>query len=178
MSRLRRGTLNLEQLHIKVRTVVSKAAPGPWTSLTEINAREAFLTALNDGELRRRIMMTCPPPETLSVHDLAVRSLSVDDAFRDESHESNRMRQHYIRTVTSGEDNASQNTIAQLREENRLMKNQIADLQAALKDLSAQRPVDCQTSEPQSLHSDERQWSTAKKQPFQVESATWQLSQL
>ena len=52
LGRLRRRHLTIEQLHIKVRTLVSKAAPGPWTALTEIYAREAFLTALDDSELR------------------------------------------------------------------------------------------------------------------------------
>jgi hypothetical protein len=33
---------------MQVRTLVSKAAPGPWTALTKIYARDAFLTALND----------------------------------------------------------------------------------------------------------------------------------
>jgi hypothetical protein len=56
----------LPQLHMEVRTLVSKAAPGPWTELTEIYAGDAFLTALDDGELRRRIMLTCPPPITLA----------------------------------------------------------------------------------------------------------------
>jgi len=46
LSRLRRGSMNLEQLHLKVRSLVSTAAPGPWTVLTEIYARDAFLVAL------------------------------------------------------------------------------------------------------------------------------------
>jgi len=58
LGQLRRGTLSLEQLHLKARSLVSKAAPGSWTALTEIYARDAFLSSLGDDVLRRRIMMT------------------------------------------------------------------------------------------------------------------------
>jgi hypothetical protein len=43
--------MNVEQLHVKVRSLVSNAAPGPWTPLTEIFARDAFMAALDDSEL-------------------------------------------------------------------------------------------------------------------------------
>ena len=93
---LRRGTLSLEQLHLKVRSLVCKAAPGPWTALTEIYARDAFLSAFGDEDLRRRIMMTCPPPETLSAaFDLALRAVAVDkDSTRSSSeHHENLFQQ-------------------------------------------------------------------------------------
>jgi hypothetical protein len=73
LSQLKRGKLTLKQLHMQVRTLVGKTAPGPRTALTEIYARDAFLTALDDGELRRRFMLTCSPPITLAAtHDLAL----------------------------------------------------------------------------------------------------------
>ena len=69
-----------------MRSLVSRAMPGPWDKATEIYARDAFLTALDDNELRRRIMMACPPPDTLSaVFDLAVRAIAVDTSFRQHS---------------------------------------------------------------------------------------------
>ena len=43
LSQLRRGALSLEQLHLKVRSLVCKAAPGSWTALTDIYARDASL---------------------------------------------------------------------------------------------------------------------------------------
>jgi hypothetical protein len=88
LSRLRRGSMSLEQLHLKVRSLVSKAAPGPWTALTEIYARDAFLVALGDEQLRSRIMMVCPPPETLaSVYDLALRAINVSEGREPEPHD-------------------------------------------------------------------------------------------
>jgi hypothetical protein len=79
LSQSKKGKLTLEQLHMQVRTLVSKATPGPWTALTEIYARDAFLTALDDGELRRRIMLTCPPPITLAAtYDLALRASALE----------------------------------------------------------------------------------------------------
>jgi hypothetical protein len=83
LARLRRGTMTLEQLHLRVYSLVSRAMPGHWSKSTDIYARDAFLTALDDDELRRRIMMACPPPETLSaVFDLAVRASAIDETFR------------------------------------------------------------------------------------------------
>jgi hypothetical protein len=77
------GTMTLEKFHLKVRGLVSKAYPGPWSVATEVYARDAFLSALGDPELRRRILMTCPPPETLEdAYDLAVRSAAVEDSLK------------------------------------------------------------------------------------------------
>jgi predicted aspartyl protease len=82
LARLRRGSMSLEQLHLRVHSLVGRAMPGPWSKATEIYARDAFLTALDDDDLRRRIMMACPPPETLSaVFDLAVRASAIDEAY-------------------------------------------------------------------------------------------------
>jgi hypothetical protein len=48
--------------------------------LTDIYARDAFMAALGDDDLRRRIMMTCPPPKTRSAaFDLALRAVAVDE---------------------------------------------------------------------------------------------------
>ena len=53
--------------------------PVSWERATEIYARDAFLVALDNDDLRRRIMLACPPPETLSaVFDLAVRASAAD----------------------------------------------------------------------------------------------------
>ena len=80
LSRLRRGTLTIEQLFLKVHSLVSKAAPGSWSVLTEIYARDAFLTTLDEEKLKRLIMLTIPPPETLvAVYDLALRAVAVED---------------------------------------------------------------------------------------------------
>jgi hypothetical protein len=44
-----------------------------------VGARDAILTALDDGELRRRIMLTCPPPITLAVtYDLALPASALE----------------------------------------------------------------------------------------------------
>jgi hypothetical protein len=57
LARLRRGTLTLEQLHLRVNSLASWAMPRPWSRATEICACDAFLTALDDDHLRRGIMM-------------------------------------------------------------------------------------------------------------------------
>jgi hypothetical protein len=62
---------------------VSIVYPGPWGVATEIYARDAFLSALSDADLQRRILLTCPPPETSEdVYDLAVRSVAVDEGLK------------------------------------------------------------------------------------------------
>jgi hypothetical protein len=128
--RLRRGSLTLEQLHLKVRSLVSKAAPVPWTSLTDVYARDAFLTALDDPDLRRRIMLTCPPPETLvAAYDLALRASAMETEMYD--HQSGDTferryqhgRQRYARTVTESSRSADRDqsqlpAVQQLSEEN------------------------------------------------------------
>ena len=89
LARLRRGNITLEQLHLRVHSLVSRAKPGKWSKAAEIYARDAFLTALNDNDLRRRIMFACPPPETLSaVFDLAVRSSAIEETFGVDSQQS------------------------------------------------------------------------------------------
>jgi len=80
LSRLLRGKLTNEQLYLKVRSLVSKATPGSWSTLTDIYARDAFLTALDDEKLKWRIMLTSPPPETsVAVYDLALRAVAVEN---------------------------------------------------------------------------------------------------
>lgn len=80
LSQLRKGTLTIAQLYLMVRSLVSRAAPGSRSSLTEIYARGAFLTALDDDKLKRRLMLTNPPPETLvAVYDLALRAVAVNN---------------------------------------------------------------------------------------------------
>jgi hypothetical protein len=105
--RLRRGAMALEQLHLRIHSPVSRARPGQWNKVTEIYARDAFLTALDDDKLRRRIMMACPPPETLSaVFDLAVRASAIDESRGSPSRQESswdepqvRKRQKFTRVI-------------------------------------------------------------------------------
>jgi len=70
---------------------------------TEIYAPDAFLQALGDLELRRRIMLTCPPPTTLdAVYDLALRA-SVFESYACKTLKVNNVRDHL-----SGKVNAIQ----------------------------------------------------------------------
>jgi hypothetical protein len=56
--------------------------PGPCSKATDIFARDAFLTALDVDDLRRRIVMACPPPGRLSaVFDSSVRACAIDESF-------------------------------------------------------------------------------------------------
>jgi transposase InsO family protein len=78
LSRLRRGTKTIHALNLEVRRLVNKAFPGSWSRSTEVYARDAFLRALENEELRNRILMTMPPPETLAAaYELAVRAYAV-----------------------------------------------------------------------------------------------------
>jgi hypothetical protein len=150
LGQLRRGTLSLEQLHLKVRSLVSKAAPGPWTALTEIYARDAFLSALGDDDLRRRIMMTSPPPETLSaVFDLALRAIAVDkDSTKSSSdHQEGRFQQtgrRYARAVVEkatsadGRDVRDWSEVLQLKEANQQLQREMEEMRAAMTRLQAQ----------------------------------------
>jgi hypothetical protein len=75
--------MTLEKPNLKVRGLVSKAYPGPWSPATEVYAPYDFLTAIDDLELQRRILMMCPPPETLEgAYNLAVQAAAVDDNLR------------------------------------------------------------------------------------------------
>jgi hypothetical protein len=148
LSRLRRGSMTLEQLHLKVRSLVSKAAPGPWTALTEIVARDAFLVALDDARLSERIMMTCPPPETLAaVYDLALRAVIVGRDRSKERHETGstcqqERRPRYARGVAQPRgqsadagDVSGSAKVHQLHEDNRRLQQQIAELQVMVTSL-------------------------------------------
>ena len=138
---LRRGTISVEQLHLKVRSLISKAAPGPWTALTEVYARDAFMAALDDEELQRRILLTCPPPETLtSAYGLALRSMAVDAAVgrtRDRSSAAGETR--HARTLADASappiepKQPSPLEVHRLAEENRRLQQQIAELCAAIR---------------------------------------------
>lgn len=78
LSHLRRGTMTIHALNLEVRRLVNKAFPGSWSRSTEVYARDAFLRALDNPELRTRILMSMPPPETLSAaYQLAVRAVAV-----------------------------------------------------------------------------------------------------
>ena len=81
LSRLRKGNRSVQELYLEVRRLVNKAFPGAWTVLTEVYARDAFLNALDEPELRKKILLSVPSPETLAAaYDLAVRALAYDEA--------------------------------------------------------------------------------------------------
>jgi hypothetical protein len=64
----------LMSLRHSIRGLVSQAYPGSWNNWTELTARDAFLSALDDEDLRYRIMSTCPPPQTLdTTFELAIQ---------------------------------------------------------------------------------------------------------
>jgi hypothetical protein len=78
LSHLRRGTVSIHTLNLEVRRLVNKAFPGSWSRSTQEYARDAYLRALGNEELRNRILMTMPPPETLSgAYELAARTQAV-----------------------------------------------------------------------------------------------------
>jgi hypothetical protein len=157
LNQLRQGALSLEQLDFKVRSLVSKAAPGPWKASTEIYARDAFMTALNK-DLRRRIMMTCPPPETLSaVYSLALLSLPLctDTAKRIRDDGDNRDSQsdrRYARAIsdnpptTKSQSARASSEARQLAEENRQMQIQLKEHQATLANSQTDFESGCRTS--------------------------------
>jgi len=144
LGQLRRGTLSLEQLHLNVRSLVRKAAPGSWNALTEIYARDAFLSSLGDDALRRRIMMTCPPPETLSAaFDLALRADAIynDSTKSSSDHQEGRFQQtsrRYARTVVEnvtsqdGQGACDLSEVRLLKEANHQLRREVEDLRTTI----------------------------------------------
>jgi hypothetical protein len=142
-----------------VGTPVSKAAPGPWTSLTEMYSRDAFLTALDDADLRRRILLTRPPPETLvAAYDLALSASAMETEMYDHrsgdtfERRNPHGRQRYARTVTESSrsadrDQSQLSAVQQLSEENRRLQQQLIELRAAL---SARQSKKSDTIDPSS----------------------------
>jgi len=146
--------MSLEQLLLKVRSLVSKSAPGPWTALTEICARDAFLVELGDKQLRIRTMMTCPPPETLaSVYDLALRVNTVSESREDEPHDRESSSQHAQPSHSHQikvQKPESMNKVQQLREETLQMNQKLAHVEARLEPFvtSKQNRLDPNTVPP------------------------------
>jgi hypothetical protein len=168
LSRLKLGTMTLEKLHLKVRGLVSKAYPGPWSLATEVYARDAFLTALGDLELRRRILMTCPPPETLEdAYDLAVRAVAVDDSLRT-AHEGESKRSvsprrsRHARAVAT-ESSITVGSTEGTSEAMKVMEKRLEALQSAIEQLTAAQ----KTSTNQVL-SEQSQIVTELKKPRSV----------
>ena len=155
LSQLRRGRMTLEKLHLQVRALVSKVAPGPWTTLTEIYARDAFLNALENDDLKRRILMTCPPPTTLAMtYDLALRSAALeprvehDDHLGDDGKPRSPVKCHPRRAralITGNEEESAQN-MQKLTESNRRLQKQVDELQESLRELSKEKPSSGTTS--------------------------------
>jgi transposase InsO family protein/predicted aspartyl protease len=137
LSRLRRGSKTIQELYLVVRRLVNKAFPGEWTTLTEIYARDAFLNALDDSDLRRRIIMTVPPPETLAeAYDLAVRALAVDESSGNQhfiaAHENHRSRRGQLQARVIKEADTDSEKEKKQQEELASLKKQVFELQAAL----------------------------------------------
>ena len=146
LSRLRRGTMSIQDLHLEVHRLVNKAFPGKWSTSTEIYARDAFLSALNDPELRRRVLMTVPPPETLaSAFDLAVRAITLDDTDKCEHRDTSRTtreyqaasRQYQARVIT--EKATTANAEPHRQEFASDLKKQIVDLQNEIATLRSEQ---------------------------------------
>jgi hypothetical protein len=137
LSRLRRGSKSIQELYLVVRRLVNKAFPGEWTMLTEIYARDAFLNALDDSDLRRRIIMSVPPPETLAgAYDLAVRALAVEESSGNQhfisTHENHRSRQEHLHArALKGTDSDLEKEKKQ-QEKLVNLRKQVHELQAAL----------------------------------------------
>ena len=152
LSRLRRGTMSLGQLHLKVRSLVNKAAPGPWTALTEVYARDAFLSALGDEQLRDRIMLSCPPPETLAaVFDLALRAYTVREGRiggQDTTAARYNGKPRYACGVTQPPEETNSNAsdrndaeLQRLRAENQKINQQLSDVRQQLDNLRTTNPA-------------------------------------
>jgi hypothetical protein len=146
LSQLRRGEMTLEKLHLQVRALVSKVAPGTWTSLTEIYARDAFLNALDDDDLRRRVLMTCPPPTTLAMaYDLALRSAALEprvrcDHYSEDSWRSRspaKRQQRRTRALITEKDDESPQNIQELTVANSRLQKQVEELQQRLQKFPA-----------------------------------------
>lgn len=138
LGQLRKGKFTLEQLHVKVRTLVSKSAPGPWTALTEIYARDAFLAALDDWDLRKRIMMTCPPPTTLAAtYDLALRSAALETGMSSQqrSGSPSDQRSRRARMLGNADESEASKKLQELTASNDQLRRQIEDLQKSLQQL-------------------------------------------
>jgi predicted aspartyl protease len=144
LSRLRRGTLSMHDLYLAVRRLVNKAFPGQWSTSTEIYARDAFLNALDDRELRGRILMTVPPPETLSaVYDIAERAITVVEAVGDHRPGSTLQRlpscfrQYHARTMM---EEAPASSVEKCRRADVMeLQKQVAELQAELSKVAISR---------------------------------------
>ena len=90
--------MTIHALNLEVRRLVNKAFPGSWSQSTEVYARDAFLRALDDAELRKRILMAMLPPETLSAaYELAVRAYAVTNEVSKQS--DGKDRQYRARAV-------------------------------------------------------------------------------
>jgi len=65
LQRLRQGNLTLEQLHHQVRELAHRAYPTAPASVVDVIARDAYVLALDNAEMRLRIRTAVPVPETL-----------------------------------------------------------------------------------------------------------------
>jgi hypothetical protein len=161
LSRLRRGTLTIEQLYLKVRSLVSKAAPGSWSALTEIYARDACLTALDDEKLKRRIMLTSPSRETLvAVYDLALRGVAVENYVtrsqsedRGDRHLSQNGRSRHARVV--GAENESEPPPMATQQVKQIME-QLKEIQAAVVGFQAstEKPTEARIDPKETLQTE------------------------
>ena len=99
-------------------------------------ARDALLRALDDAELRNRILMTMPPPETLSAaYELAVRAYAVTSEVSKQS--DGKDRQYRARAVGIANDTSPSSEDRQERTAMDVLQKQIAELQVALQKVTA-----------------------------------------
>lgn len=88
-------------LRHSIRGLVSQAYPGSWNNWTELAARDAFLGALDNDDLRYRAMSARPPPQTLdATFELAIQ-LEVIRPLRPETEEKSRTLGQSIQVCTS-----------------------------------------------------------------------------
>ena len=134
LSHLRRGSMSVHALNLEVRRLVNKAFPGSWSTSTEVYARDAFLRALDNDELRTRILMSMPPPETLSAaYELAVRAFAVvpESAVR---YDVERNRPHRARVVAESmqrdESNGGTESLAALQQQFAELRNVVLQFAA------------------------------------------------
>ena len=101
LQRLRQGKLTLEQLHYQVRELAHRAYPTAPASVVYIIARDAYVQALDNAEMRLRMRTAVPVPETLEDVVRVTGQLEVwlAPAARDDS----QRRPERVRQVVAGE---------------------------------------------------------------------------
>ena len=129
-SRRRRRGESLQSVYRDVRRLMALAFPGQSGSLWEVMARDAFVDALSDPNLRCRVLERDPSTleEALKIASrLEALSRSVADLdYEDVWDESGRRRNRQGRSAASANDESElRQLIGELREERRSMRQQM-----------------------------------------------------